>query len=177
MSSLFPCVKCHGLMTLDYCCSGCRQAIHWFCSEGDKDSNESKGHGAHYWCAGCSKKLSTNVATTNVSSPRRSPRHSPHLKETAKKRSKGGVKKGSKCLDKKRNEREDLSHSFWYDLCQKYEAGKWKSETIKQYLSEKNMDKELLQFETFQHKMRVKRIDAATSQLSIKSFFKKKRCD
>jgi hypothetical protein len=47
-------------------------------------------------------------------------------------------------------------------------------ETIKQYLSEKNMDKELLQFETFQHKMRVKRIDAATSQLSIKSFFKKK---
>jgi hypothetical protein len=36
------------------------------------------------------------------------------------------------------------------------------------------MDKELLQFETFQHKMRVKRIDAATSQLSIQSFFYKK---
>jgi hypothetical protein len=44
-------------------------------------------------------------------------------------------------------------------------------DTIKRFLSRKNMEKELIQFETFQHKMRVKRIDAATSQLSIKSFF------
>ncbi len=41
-------------------------------------------------------------------------------------------------------------------------------------LSGKNMEKELIQFETFEHKMRVKRIDAATSQLSIKSFFQPK---
>jgi len=47
-------------------------------------------------------------------------------------------------------------------------------DTIKQFLSGKNMEKELIQFETFQHKMRVKRIDAATSQLSIKSFFQPK---
>jgi len=45
---------------------------------------------------------------------------------------------------------------------------------IKQFLSEKNMEKELIQFEQFQHKLRVKRIDAATSQLSIKSFFRPK---
>jgi hypothetical protein len=45
---------------------------------------------------------------------------------------------------------------------------------IKQCLSEKNMDKKLIQFEALQHKIRVKRIDAATSQLSIKSFFKPK---
>ncbi len=45
---------------------------------------------------------------------------------------------------------------------------------IKQFLSEKNMDKKLIQFEALQHKIRVKRIDAATSQLSIKSFFQPK---
>jgi hypothetical protein len=28
-----------------------------------------------------------------------------------------------------RRKREDLSHSFWYDLCQKYVSGKWKSES------------------------------------------------
>jgi hypothetical protein len=46
--------------------------------------------------------------------------------------------------------------------------------TKKQFLAGKNMEKELMQFETFQHKMRVKRIDAATSQLSVKSFFQPK---
>jgi len=46
---------------------------------------------------------------------------------------------------------------------------------IKHFLSKKNMEKELVQFETLQHKMRVKRIDAATSQLSIKSFFEPKK--
>jgi hypothetical protein len=45
---------------------------------------------------------------------------------------------------------------------------------IKRFLSEKNMEKELIQFEQFQHKLRVKRIDAATNQLSIKSFFRPK---
>ena len=47
MALLYPCVKCHGPMTLDYCCSGCKKAIHWFCSEGNKELNESKGHSAH----------------------------------------------------------------------------------------------------------------------------------
>jgi hypothetical protein len=28
-----------------------------------------------------------------------------------------------------RRKREDLSHAFWYDLCQKYVSGKWKSES------------------------------------------------
>ncbi len=28
-----------------------------------------------------------------------------------------------------RRKREDLLHSFWYDLCQKYVSGKWKSES------------------------------------------------
>jgi hypothetical protein len=46
---------------------------------------------------------------------------------------------------------------------------------IKCFISEKSMHKELIQFETFQHKLRVQRIDAATSQLSIKSFFKPKK--
>jgi hypothetical protein len=36
------------------------------------------------------------------------------------------------------------------------------------------MEKELIQFEALQHKIRIKRIDAATSQLSIKSFFRPK---
>jgi hypothetical protein len=45
---------------------------------------------------------------------------------------------------------------------------------IKQFLSEKNMEKELIQFEALQHKIRIKQIDAATSQLSIKSFFQPK---
>jgi hypothetical protein len=45
---------------------------------------------------------------------------------------------------------------------------------IKQFLSEKNMEKELIQFEALQHKISVKRIDATTNQLSIKSFFQPK---
>ncbi len=63
-----------------------------------------------------------------VSSPRHSPRrHSPRSKETArqaekvvKKRSKGGVKKGSKCVDR--------PASFWFALCAKYDAGNYKSQ-------------------------------------------------
>jgi hypothetical protein len=43
------CAKCRGLMNRDYRCSGCDASIHWFCSEGDVDENEMKGHGAHYW--------------------------------------------------------------------------------------------------------------------------------
>ncbi len=37
-----------------------------------------------------------------------------------KKKSKGGVKKGSK--------RKDRPESFWFDLCEKYEAGKFASQ-------------------------------------------------
>ena len=124
-------------MTLDYRCCGCDKAIHWFCSEGDKEINEGKGHGAHYYCAGCYS------STTSKSSPRCSPssnksagtdassnsHHSPRSKKTApteeaakrvKKKSKGGVKKGSK--------RKDRPSSFWFDLCEKYEAGKFASQ-------------------------------------------------
>jgi len=32
-------------------------------------------------------------------------------------------------ISSKEEEQEDLSHTFWYDLCQKYVAGKWKSES------------------------------------------------
>jgi len=48
-------------------------------------------------------------------------------------------------------------------------------EIIKRFLAEKNMGSEQIAFETFQHKLRVKRIDAASSQLSIKSFLKPKK--
>ena len=48
-------------------------------------------------------------------------------------------------------------------------------EIIKRFLAEKNMGSEQIAFETFQHKLRVKRIDAASSQLSIKSFFQPKQ--
>ncbi len=48
-------------------------------------------------------------------------------------------------------------------------------EIIKRFLAEKNMGPELIAFETFQHKLRVKRINAASSQLSIKSFFQRKQ--
>ncbi len=44
-------------------------------------------------------------------------------------------------------------------------------EIIKRFLVEKNTGSELITFETFQHKLRVKRIDAASSQLLIKSLF------
>jgi len=47
------CAKCSKLMTRDYRCAGCDKSIHWFCSEGDSNENESKGHGAHYWCSPC----------------------------------------------------------------------------------------------------------------------------
>jgi len=110
---------------------------------GDKELNESKGHSAHYCCVGYLKETSTNLSSprcsprlspcsketsTNVSSPRHSPRrHSPRSKETArqaekvvKKRSKGGVKKGSK--------RVDRPASFWFALCAKYDAGNYKSQ-------------------------------------------------
>ena len=84
--------------------------------------------------------LRVSPSSTNISSPRRSlhlketstnvisPRHSPHSKETIlstttttlKIKSKGGVKKVSKCLDR--------PASFWYALCAKYEAGNKKSQ-------------------------------------------------
>jgi hypothetical protein len=41
--SLYPCVSCNGLMSLDFCCYGCNKAIHWFCSEGNKEINADKG--------------------------------------------------------------------------------------------------------------------------------------
>jgi hypothetical protein len=55
-ATTFPialCAKCSKLMTHDYHCAGCDKSIHWFCSEGDSNENESKGHGAHYWCSPC----------------------------------------------------------------------------------------------------------------------------
>jgi hypothetical protein len=48
-------------------------------------------------------------------------------------------------------------------------------EIIKRFLAEKNMGPELIAFETFQHKLRVKQINAAASQLLIKSFFQRKQ--
>jgi hypothetical protein len=45
---------------------------------------------------------------------------------------------------------------------------------IKQFLEQKQMASELLAFDSFQHKLRLKRISTVTSQLSIKSFFTKK---
>jgi len=123
MALLYPCVKCHGPMTLDYCCSGCKKAIHWFCSEGEERSTNLSSPRRSPRLSPCSKETSTNV-----SSPRHSPRrHSPRSKETArqaekvvKKRSKGGVKKGSK--------RVDRPASFWFALCAKYDAGNYKSQ-------------------------------------------------
>jgi hypothetical protein len=70
-------------MTLDYRCCGCDKAIHWFCSEGDKEINEGKGHGAHYHCVGCSPQAKLSA-------------HSEEASKRVKKKSKGGVKKGSK---------------------------------------------------------------------------------
>jgi hypothetical protein len=45
------CIKCLGVMSRDYLCIGCNSAIHWFCTEGNSEVNESKGHGHHYWCS------------------------------------------------------------------------------------------------------------------------------
>jgi hypothetical protein len=45
------CAKCKGVMNRDYRCIGCDKSIHWFCSEGGEQRNESLGHGAHYWCS------------------------------------------------------------------------------------------------------------------------------
>jgi hypothetical protein len=39
------------------------------------------------------------------------------------------------------------------------------------------MEKEMVQFETLQHKMRVKRIGAATSHFQSSHFFKQKRLE
>ena len=47
------CAKCKGVMNRDYRCIGCDKSIYWFCSEGDKQRNESLGHGAHYWYSPC----------------------------------------------------------------------------------------------------------------------------
>jgi hypothetical protein len=129
--SLYNCVCCNGLITLDYRCCGCDKAIHWFYYEGDKEINEGKGHSAHYYCAGCYS------STTSISCPHCSPSsnksagtdtsnntccRSPRSKKTApteeaakrvKKKLKGGIKKGSK--------RKDRPASFWFDLCEKYE--------------------------------------------------------
>jgi hypothetical protein len=40
-------------MSRSYLCAGCDRSIHWFCAKGDSEVNETKGHGAHYWCADC----------------------------------------------------------------------------------------------------------------------------
>ncbi len=47
-------------------------------------------------------------------------------------------------------------------------------EVVREFLAEKLMGSELVAFEAFIHKLRVRRIDAVSSQLSIKSFFNKK---
>jgi hypothetical protein len=47
-------------------------------------------------------------------------------------------------------------------------------DVIKQFLEQKEMTSELLAFDSFQHKLRLKRISTVTSQLSIKSLFMKK---
>jgi hypothetical protein len=44
------CALCKGLTLNQYRCQGCDTAIRWFCSLGDYEVNQSKGHGAHYWC-------------------------------------------------------------------------------------------------------------------------------
>jgi hypothetical protein len=52
------CVKCKHRMSPDYLCKGegCGRSIHWFCSEGNAEENEQKGHGKHYWCLTCFQK-------------------------------------------------------------------------------------------------------------------------
>jgi hypothetical protein len=45
--------KCNFPMSTQYRCQGCDIQIHWFCSLGYPELNESKGHGAHYWCEAC----------------------------------------------------------------------------------------------------------------------------
>jgi hypothetical protein len=52
---LMPCANpsCALLMAKDYLCKGCNKPVHWFCAVSDKESNESKGHGEHYWCPPC----------------------------------------------------------------------------------------------------------------------------
>jgi hypothetical protein len=47
-------------------------------------------------------------------------------------------------------------------------------EVVREFLAQKLMGSELVAFEAFTHKLRVKRIDAVSCQLSIKSFFNKK---
>ena len=42
---------------------------------------------------------------------------------------------------------------------------------VKQFLQQKDMTSEMLAFDSFQHKLRLKRINTVTSQLSIKIFF------
>ena len=53
LSVMALCANCKGVMNRDYRCIGCDKSIHWFCSEGDEQYNESLGHGAHYWCTPC----------------------------------------------------------------------------------------------------------------------------
>jgi hypothetical protein len=59
---LFPCAGCNLYMNRDYRCSGCDRSIHWFCSEGDFEENERKGHGAHFNCLACWRGLTPPAA-------------------------------------------------------------------------------------------------------------------
>jgi hypothetical protein len=54
---------CHGC---DYLCHGCDNPIHWFCSEGDEEENEGKGHGKHYWCHPCYQRQVITVLANTV---------------------------------------------------------------------------------------------------------------
>jgi hypothetical protein len=55
------CTKCKNRMSRDYLCQGCEKPIHWFCSEGDKEENEGKGHGKYYWCHPCYQQQAITV--------------------------------------------------------------------------------------------------------------------
>ena len=72
-AGLAPCAKCRGLMNRDYRCSGCDASIHWFCSEGDADENETKGHGAHYWCKACYSNKRTASSSIQYSESQGAP--------------------------------------------------------------------------------------------------------
>jgi hypothetical protein len=58
------CAKCKGVMNRDYRCIGCDKSIHWFCSEGDGQRNESLVHCAHYWCSSCYQ--TSNIPTVPI---------------------------------------------------------------------------------------------------------------
>ena len=60
------CAKCKNRMSRDYLCKGCDNPIHWFCSEGDEEENEGKGHGKHYWCHPCYQQQAITVLANTV---------------------------------------------------------------------------------------------------------------